>query len=247
MDAAAAAAAELKATELTVVPDQTAVEPASTAGDLALVPEVPEPKADEDEAGTGPDLPETPEKEQEPSEGSKPEPEPEPAKTTPTPRPAPAKAAAKPRAERRAKVTPTSNADCKGDARRKHTINVAPDVRRRLLNLQLAETMAAGKERPLWPHVDAALAPLRAGELAAGDLAKWGERAEAYADLSGDDYQQLGTLLRGSVLAAVRTLRVRLRAAGVEGVDVQAVLSTAVTAYLDALVAQGDLIEADQE
>ncbi|MEV7011795.1 hypothetical protein [Streptosporangium sp. NPDC051022] len=146
----------------------------------------------------------------------------------------------KPRGKRGAKVAPTSNAACKGDERRKHTINIAPEVYQRLMNLQLAETMAAGRERPLWPHVDAALAVLRADELGDGDLAVWGERAEAYAELPGDDYRQLGTLLRGSVLSAVRTLRVRLRAAGVDGIDVQAVLSAAVTAYLDALTAQGD-------
>uniref|UniRef100_UPI003F493F75 hypothetical protein n=1 Tax=Streptosporangium sp. CA-256172 TaxID=3240076 RepID=UPI003F493F75 len=145
--------------------------------------------------------------------------------------------------KKRVLVQPTTTADCKGDSRRKHTINVASDVHRRLLGLQLAETMAAGRERPLWRHIDAALAVLRADELNAGDLAVWGERAEAYAELFGDDYRQIGTLLRASVLTAVRTLRVRLRAAGVTDVDAQAVLSAALAVYLDALVAQGDLVE----
>ncbi|MER6830945.1 hypothetical protein ABT352_33465 [Streptosporangium sp. NPDC000563] len=157
----------------------------------------------------------------------------------------PTKTAAKPKARRGARVAPTTRTDCKGDAPRKHTINVVSDVHARLAGLQLAQTLAAGREVPLWPHLDAALAVLRTTD--ADELRAWGDRAEVYADIRGDDYRQVGTRLRGTVLAAVRTLRVRLRAAGVEGVDVQAVLSAAVSAYLDALVAQGDLVEVEQE
>lgn len=133
------------------------------------------------------------------------------------------------------KVRPTSNADCKGDPRRKHTINIAPEPYRRLGQLQLAETLRAGREQPLWPHIDAALAVLRRDECSDGELAAWAERGEAFADVLGDEYRQIGILLRRSVLEAVRTLRVRLRSVGADDVDVQAVLSAAIVDYLDAL------------
>lgn len=138
------------------------------------------------------------------------------------------------------RVRPTSNAECKGDPRRKHTINLAPVAYKRLGELQLAETLRAGREQPLWPHVDAALAVLRRDECSDADLLDWAGRAEQFADLLGDDYRQVGILLRKSVLEAVRTLRVRLRSVGADDVDVQAVLSAAIIAYLDELEAQAE-------
>ncbi|MET8006169.1 hypothetical protein [Nonomuraea glycinis] len=135
-------------------------------------------------------------------------------------------------------MRPTTNADCKGDPRAKHTINITIAVARRLGQLQFAETMAAGREQPLWPHVDAALAVLRPEQCSDEDLADWALRAEQLGEMTSDDYQQLGTLMRRSVLTAVRTLRVRLRSIGVTDVDVQAVLTAALTTYLDAYEGQ---------
>ncbi|MGA4995963.1 hypothetical protein [Nonomuraea bangladeshensis] len=162
-----------------------------------------------------------------------------PEENEPAPQPEPA-LQKRPRQRARVRgVRPTSNADCKGDARAKHTINITVEAAQRLAQLQFDETMRAGREQPLWPHVDAALAVLRPEQCTDRDLVEWAGRAEALDGLTSDDYQQLGTLMRRSVLTTVRTLRVRLRAAGVKDVDVQAVLTVAILAYLDAWEAQG--------
>ncbi|MFD9947702.1 hypothetical protein ACFWYW_46450 [Nonomuraea sp. NPDC059023] len=145
------------------------------------------------------------------------------------------------------KVRPTTNADCKGDPRLKHTINLLKPVVVTLGRLQFAQTMKAGREQPLWPHVDAALAVLRPEQCSDTELAKWAERAEIFSETTSDDYEQIGTLLRQSVLKTVRTMRVRLRSIGATDVDVQAVLTTAVVAYLDALIAQGDFEDQSQD
>ncbi|MEU4703382.1 hypothetical protein [Nonomuraea dietziae] len=115
---------------------------------------------------------------------------------------------------------------------------VSKAVQARLGELQLEETMAAGRERPMWPHVDAALAVLHPDQ--EPDLAEWIRSVEPMLD-SGtfDDYEQFGPLMRTSTRTGIRTLRVRLKAAGARGVNQHHVVTAALIRYLDAWDAQG--------
>ncbi|WP_344923153.1 hypothetical protein [Streptosporangium oxazolinicum] len=135
-----------------------------------------------------------------------------------------------------AAVRPTTEKDCKGDPRVKHTLAVLDDVQARLFALQLDETMATGRERPMWPHVDAALAELHPDKKP--DLSAWAERAEELLEHDSDRFTPFGPLMRTSTRTAIRTLRVRLKAAGVRPSQ-HHVVTAAIVAYLDAWDAQG--------
>lgn len=158
---------------------------------------------------------------------------PPPAPPTPTPSPAP-----KQRSD--AAIKPTANSDCVDDPRSKHTFMVTAEVRDRLFGLQFAETMKAGREQPLWRHIDAALAVLRPDPDPSADaaaLAEWIKRARPMVDtLSVDDFVPMGSLLRRSVRVGVQTLRVRLKRAGGGEVTTQYVVTEALRSYLDTVM-----------
>ncbi|SDH68789.1 hypothetical protein SAMN05421505_12083 [Sinosporangium album] len=134
-------------------------------------------------------------------------------------------------------VRPTTSADCKGDGRVKHTLMVHKDVQRRLAELQFEETMAAGREQPMWPHVDAALAVLHPSRNP--DLAKWIGIGEELLGYDPDEFTQFGPLMRGSTREGIRTLRVRLKMADAGEVAQHHVVTAALIAYLDVWDAQG--------
>ncbi|MGH3379422.1 MAG: hypothetical protein ACRDP6_32285 [Actinoallomurus sp.] len=139
-----------------------------------------------------------------------------------------------------AAIKPTVNSACVDDPRSKHTFMVTAEVRDRLFGLQFAETMKAGREQPLWRHIDAALAVLRPDPDPSADaaaLAEWIKRARPMVDtLSVDDFVPMGSLLRRSVRVGVQTLRVRLKRAGGGEITTQYVVTEALRAYLDTVM-----------